>query len=152
MAAVTLGLGRLTMKVLVIGTVSAGLAAVAGFTWLVLISWNVLQHSLGLGPLVLLLVIAAGAAATWGSVLLRRLRRPGRPATPARRIAVVAVTLLAAITGLIAVPATRARLEADKCRRRVARDTGSQVQCRRWLESRREWWTLGLSHRNPAQR
>jgi hypothetical protein len=64
----------------------------------------------------------------------------------------VAITLSAVITGLIAVPTTRARLEADTCRRRVALDTNSQAQCRRWLESRREWWTLGLSHRDPAQR
>jgi hypothetical protein len=126
--------------------------AIAGFTWFVLISWNVLRPSLGLGPLMLLLLIAAGVAATWASLLLRTLRRPARPTTPVRRIGVVAVTVLAAMTGLVAVPATRARLEADKCRRRAAPDPTSQTQCRRWLESRREWWTLGLSHRNPGQR
>jgi hypothetical protein len=140
----------MAVRVLMLGAVSAGLVAMAGFTWFVLISWSVLRHSLGFGPLVLLLVIAAGTAGTWASVLLRRIRRPVRPATPARRIGVVAITLLAAVTGLIAVPNTRARLEADKCQRRAALDTGSQAQCRRWLESRREWWTLGLSHRNPA--
>ncbi|MCA1844489.1 MAG: hypothetical protein LC792_15125 [Actinobacteria bacterium] len=142
---------RLVLKLLGLGAVSAGLVAVAGFTWFVLISWSVLEHSLGLAPLALLLLLAAGAAATWGAELLRRTRRPARPATPARRTAVVAVTVLAAITGLIAVPTTRARLEADKCRRRAAPDTGSQTQCHHWLESRREWWTLGLSHKNPAE-
>jgi hypothetical protein len=67
-------------------------------------------------------------------------------------LGVAAVTLLAAVTGLVAVPASRARLEADKCHQVAAPDALSQARCRTWLEGRRQWWTLGLSHRNPARR
>jgi hypothetical protein len=119
----------MAFRILVFGAASAAFVAVAGFIWFVLISWNVLRQSLGFGPLVLLLLVAAGVAVTWALLLLRSLRRPARPTTPVRPIGVVAVTLVAAMTGLVAVPATRAR-----------------------LETRREWWTLGLSHRNPGQR
>src|SRR4051794_13309828 len=101
MAAVTRKPGRPAIRVLALGVVSASFLAVVGFTWFVLISWTVLRHSLGVGSLVLLLVIAAGATATWASELLRGVRGPARPAPPARRAGIVAVTLLAAITGLI---------------------------------------------------
>jgi hypothetical protein len=72
--------------------------------------------------------------------------------TRARRAGVVTISLLAAVTGLIAVPATRARLESDKCRHHAALDAASQARCRTWLVNRRQWWTLGLSHTDAAPR
>jgi hypothetical protein len=78
--------------------------------------------------------------------------RPDRHLPPRGRIGLAAVTLLAAATGLAAVPTTRARLESNKCHRVAASDALSQARCRTWLERRRQWWTLGLSHENPARR
>jgi hypothetical protein len=134
------------------GVVGAAVVGLAGLIWFVVISWDVLRRAIGLAPLILLLVVAAAVSATWASLLVTRIRRPGRPMPGWRKIVVAVITLLAALTGLVAVPTTRARLEGDKCRRHAASDTLSQARCRTWLESRRQWWTLGLSHKNPTQR
>lgn len=143
--------GTLVIRIMVIGAVSAALLGVVAFSWFVVISWNVLRTGLGLATLLLLLVVAGVASATWASVLVSKLRRPARPLTRIRRVGIGAISLLAAVTGLIAVPATRSRLESNKCRHRAAPDALSQADCRIWLESRREWWTLGLSHKNPPK-
>jgi hypothetical protein len=139
------------LRILGIGAVTIALLLVVGFSWFVVISWNVLSTSLGLIRLVLVLAVAALAAGTWASVVVRRVGHLApRPMTRLRRVAVGPLSLLAVITGLIAVPATRARLESSKCLHHAAPDAGSQARCRAWLERRREWWTLGLSHKNPG--
>jgi hypothetical protein len=125
-------------------------SVVAGFSCFVVISWTVLRAALGLAPLLVLLTVAVLAAATWGSVLAGRLRRPARPPlTRSHRLGVAGVSLLAAVCGLVAVPATRARLETNKCLRIAAPDRAAQARCHDWLAGRRQWWTLGLSHQNP---
>lgn len=134
------------------GAVGAALVGLVGFVWFVVISWDVLRRAIGLLPLLLVLVVAAAVTAAWTSVLVSRALRPRRPMPRRGRIGVAAVTLLAAVTGLVAVPATRARLESNKCRRLAAADALSQAGCRTWLESRRQWWTLGLSHKDAARR
>lgn len=128
-----------------------GLLGVAAFAWIVAISWTVLSAALGPWGLLLVLAVAGFGTGAWGSVVVAKVLRPARPLSRARRAGVASVTLLAAVTGLIAVPSTRDRLESDKCRRVVAGDAVSQVRCRDWLESRREWWTFGLSHRDQAR-
>jgi hypothetical protein len=142
----------LGIRILVLGVAGAAFVGLVGFSWFVIISWDVLRRSIGLAPLVLLVVVAAAVTATWASVLLSRVLRPSRPMPRLRRIGVAAVTLLAALTALVAVPTTRARLESKKCHHHAASDALSQARCRTWLESRRQWWTLGLSHKNPAPR
>jgi drug/metabolite transporter (DMT)-like permease len=142
---------RPAVRILTIGLLAAGVFGMAAFSWLVVISWDVLRKSLGLPVLGLLVVLAAVAAATWASVLVRKFRRPGHPAlTPSGRAAIAALSVVAVLAGIIAVPSTRARLERNKCHRLAAMDAGSHKDCRTWLESRREWWTFGLSHRNPS--
>ena len=131
------------------GAVSMGLV---GFAWFVVLSWDVLRQSIGLAPLLLLLVVVAAVGTAWAWALVSKARRPGRPMPRRRAIAVAGVTVLAAVTGLVGVPTTRARLESNKCRHLVASDAVSQAGCRSWLESRRQWWTLGLSHENPPRR
>jgi Zn-dependent alcohol dehydrogenase len=140
------------IRIALAGAVGAALVGLVGFAWFVVISWDVLRRAIGLVPLLLSLVVAAAVTATWASVLVSRALRPGRPIARQGRIGVAAVTLLAAVTGLVAVPATRARLESNKCRQLAAADAVSQAGCRTWLASRRQWWTLGLSHKNPAPR
>ena len=143
--------GRSAVKVLAIALLAAGLLGLAAFSWLVVISWAVLRKSIGLPVLGLLVVLAAAAAAAWASLLVRKLRRPADPAlTPAGRAGIAAVSVVAVVAGVVAVPSTRARLERNKCHRLAASDATSQIACRTWLESRREWWTFGLSHRNPG--
>jgi hypothetical protein len=123
---------------------------VLAFSWLVVISWDVLTDSVGPDGLLMLLVLAAVTAAAWYRVLARKIRRPAeRPLTRTSRTLLGAVSVLAAVTGVVAVPATRAELEQDKCRHLARPDAVAQANCRTWLESRREWWTFGLSHRNP---
>ena len=144
--------GDTKIKLLTAGVAIAALVGAVGFWWLVLISRDVLRRSMGLGSLALVLAVAAAVTATWGSVLVSRALRPGRPLPRRGRLGLAAVTLLAAVTGLVAVPTTRARLESNKCHRIAASDALSQARCRTWLESRRQWWTFGLSHENPPQR
>jgi uncharacterized membrane protein YdfJ with MMPL/SSD domain len=64
------------------------------------------------------------------------------------RAGVALVSLLAVVCGGVVVPTTRDRLEVNKCRRIAPADAGSQARCHEWLEGRRQWWTLGLSHEN----
>jgi hypothetical protein len=140
---------RLAVRAVAIGVAIAALFGFVGFAWFVAISWNVLQASLGLLPLVLLLVIAMAAFGAWASVAVNMLVRPTRrPMSRPHSVGIAAVSLLAAASGLVAVPATRDRLEHNKCRKEAAPDAASQARCRDRLEGRREWWTLGLSHRN----
>jgi hypothetical protein len=142
---------RSAVRTLAVGLLTAGLLGMAAFSWLVVISWDVLRQSLGLTSLVLLVVLSAVAAATWASVLVRKVRRPTRPAlTRTGRTGVAALSLLAVAAGLVAVPSTRARLESNKCQGLAASDAAAQVNCRTWLETRREWWTFGLSHADPT--
>jgi uncharacterized membrane protein YidH (DUF202 family) len=145
-------LGETGIRLLAAGVGGVALVGVVGFSWFVVISWDVLRRSIGLVPLVLLLGVVAAVTALWASVLVSRALRPGSPMPRRHTLGVAAVTLLAAVTGLVAVPASRARLEADKCHQVAAPDALSQARCRTWLEGRRQWWTLGLSHRNPARR
>ena len=141
---------RPRVRVLASALLAAGLLGMAAFSWLVVISWDVLRKSLGLPALGLLVVLAAVVAVTWASVLVRKCRQPDRPAvTRAGRAGIAALSVTAVLAGIVAVPSTRARLERNKCRRLVPADTVSQADCRARLESRREWWTFGLSHRNP---
>jgi hypothetical protein len=140
------------IRLLAAGVVGAAVVGLVGLAWFVVISWDVLRRAIGLAPMFLLLVVAAAVTATWASLLVTRIRRPGRPIPRRRVIGVAAVTVLAALSGVVAVPTTRARLEGNKCRHQAASDTLSQARCRTWLESRRQWWTLGLSHKNPTQR
>lgn len=142
--------GGPAVRIMAIGLLAAGLVGMLGFAWMVTISWDVLRASLGVGLLIGLLVVVTLAATAWASVLVGTLRHPSRPVlTPSRRAGIAAISLLAVVTGAVAVPATRARLEHKKCRRVVAADALSQANCRTWLETRREWWTFGLSHENP---
>ena len=127
-----------------IGALTAG----AGFGWFVAISWRVLRAALGTGPLIAVLMVVAVTAGAWGSVALRRLRQPAVPVGRRARAGVALVSLLATVCGVVAVPATRARLEINKCRHIAPADTTSQSRCQDWLRSRRQWWTVGLSHGN----
>ncbi|HEV7536493.1 MAG TPA: hypothetical protein VGP90_12710 [Acidimicrobiia bacterium] len=144
--------GKLTGRILGLGTVMAALFLFVAFSWFVVISWAVLRAALGTVPLLLVLAVAAVAAGTWASVAYGRLRRPARrPLSRPRRVGVAAVSLWAVICGAVSVPATRARLESNKCLRIAAPDRAAQARCHDWLESRRQWWTLGLSHQNPGR-
>lgn len=135
-----------------VAAVAAAVVAVVAFSWFVVISWDVLRAALGTVRLLLVLAVAAVAAGTWASVAYGRLRPTSRrPMTRGRRLGIAAVSLLAVICGVVSVPATRARLESNKCLRIAAPDGVAQARCHDWLESRRQWWTLGLSHRNPAR-
>ena len=142
-------LGASPFRAVAVAAGAFGLLGVA-FASIVAISWTVLSAALGPWRLLLVLAVAGIGTAAWGSVVVAKVLRPARPLSRARRAGVASVTLLAAVTGLIAVPSTRDRLESGKCRR-VAGDAVSQVRCRDWLEGRREWWTFGLSHRDPAR-
>ena len=143
---------RPTVRVLAGGLLAAGLLGMAAFSWLVVISRDVLRESLGLPALALLVVLAGVAAASWASVLVRQIRRPAhRALTRAGRAAITALSVVAVLAGIVAVPPTRARLERNKCHRLVASGIVLEGDCRTWLASRREWWTFGLSHRNPGR-
>jgi hypothetical protein len=125
---------------------------VAAFAWFVVISWDVLSRAMGFAPLIVTVALAATVTLVWAAMLVARARRPRRSLSGPRRIAVAGASILAAVTGLVAVPTTRARLETNKCRYVAAADPLSQAACRSWLESRRQWWTLGLSHKNGIRR
>jgi hypothetical protein len=143
----------LSIPAVVAALVAAGVVVGAvAFSWFVVISWDVLRAALGTVRLLVVLAVAAVAAGTWASVACGRLRQSSRrPLTRGRRLGIAAVSLLAVICGVVSVPATRARLESNKCLRIAAPDGVAQARCHDWLESRRQWWTLGLSHRNPAR-
>lgn len=79
-------------------------------------------------------------------------RHPLRPLPERLRIVAGAATVVAVTAGVFAVPWTRAELEADKCRRIAPPADASQQRCLDSLEGRREWWTLGLSHRDAGSR
>jgi hypothetical protein len=144
--------GGPAVRIMTIGLLAAGVVGMSGFAGMVAISWDVLRASLGGVALVALLVVVTLAAIAWASVLINTLRHRSRPVlTPSRRAGIAAVSLLAVVTGGVAVPSTRARLEHKKCHRVAAADAASQADCRTWLESRRQWWTLGLSHRDPGR-
>lgn len=126
----------------------AGLLVTVGFAWFVLISWHVLRVALGTACLTALLMVAAATVGAWGCTLLRRRRHPATPLGSWARAGLVVVSLVAVVCGVVAVPATRTRLETDKCRRLAPAHPAAQVRCHDWLQGRRQWWTLGLSHKN----
>ena len=145
--------GKLTGRILGGGAMMAALFLTVAFSWFVVISWDVLRAALGPVRLLLVLAVAALTAGTWAAVAYGRGPAPARPplARP-HRLGVAAVSLLAVICGVVLGPRHHARLESNKCLRIAAPDRAAQARCHDWLESRRQWWTLGLSHRNPVGR
>ncbi|MCA1843270.1 MAG: hypothetical protein LC792_08790, partial [Actinobacteria bacterium] len=126
-----------------------GALVAAGFFLFVVISWGVLREALGTGQLILVLMMVAVTAGTWGSIVVRWCCRPrSSPLGRWGRAGVALVSLLAVVCAGVVVPATRDRLEGNKCRRIAPADAGGQARCHEWLEGRRQWWTLGLSHKN----
>lgn len=130
--------------------VSGGIAAfvLAGFALFVGISWGVLTEAAGLVRLLGLLAVVALATAVWAKAVVRKTFDPLVPLARELRVSVAAVSLLAVACGVVAVPWTRDQLESHKCRKIAAAGEQSQEACLDWLETRRQWWALGLSHQN----
>jgi len=141
-------LWRQVRRVVSYGVGVAALSVTVGFGWFVLISWDVLKAALGTTRLTAVLTFAAATVGAWGSALLRRRRHPATPLGRRARAGLGALSLLALVCCVVVVPATRAGLETNKCRRLAPADPAAQARCLDWLEGRRQWWTLGLSHKN----
>jgi hypothetical protein len=133
-----------------VAVVSGGIAAcvLAGFAFFVAVSWGALTDAAGLAGLLGLLTLVVLTAVVWSKVVVRKIFDPLVPLARGLRVTTAAVSAVALLCGVFAVPWTRDQLEGDKCRKVAEADAQAQEACRDWLEGRRQWWALGLSHRN----
>ena len=138
--------GRIRQVTVVAGGIAA--FVLAGFAIFVAVSWGVLTDAAGLAGLLALLILVALTAVVWSKVVVRKIFDPLVPLAQGLRVTTAAVSAVALLCGVFAVPWTRDQLESDKCRKIVAAGEQSQEECLDWLEGRRQWWALGLSHQN----